>query len=182
MWQIALYLLIGLGIGLISGVLGIGGGVLMVPVLMFFCGFTFPKARGTSLAVLVMPVVLPAAWKYFHDLRDRPLDSIDVSAAVWIAAAFAVGGYVGAGLVTYLPTEALRLCFGLVMLFVAMRFILSTDNDAATAAAGLAATVVALSVYAVLRALGRKHRPLPSLDKKMQEMAAQEQGPPDYYI
>jgi uncharacterized membrane protein YfcA len=182
MMDVVRFLFVGLGIGLVSGVLGIGGGVLMVPVLMFFCGFSFAKARGTSLAVLVMPVVLPAAWRYFHDLRDKPGDSIDIAAAVWIAASFVVGGYVGAALVTYLPAEKLRLCFGVLMLFVAMRYIISTDDEASAAAAGLGATLMALTVLAILRAVGRRYMPPPNLGAKIQEASAQEHTGPDYYI
>jgi hypothetical protein len=182
MLDVVRLLLIGLGIGVVSGLLGIGGGVLLVPLLMLFCGFSFAKARGTSLAVLVMPVVLPAAWRYFHDLRDKPGDSIDVSAAVWIAASFIVGGYIGAALVSYLPAEKLRLCFGLVMLFIAMRYIISTDDDASAAAAGLLATVMALIVFAVLRVIGRRYMPPPNLGTKIQEASVQEHTGPDYYI
>jgi uncharacterized membrane protein YfcA len=179
MWQIALYLVIGLGIGLVSGTMGIGGGVLLVPALMLLWGGDpshFNKARGTSLAVLVMPVVFPGAWRYFKD------NHVDVTAAACVALSFAVGGYLGASLVHKLPTEGLRMGFGFVMLFIAVRFIISTDNEAASAAAGVVASVLATIFYFAMRALGRRHLTRPSLHQKIEELAAEEPGGPDYYI
>ena len=75
------YLAIGLAVGTVSGALGIGGGVLMLPALWWLCEMPPTKAAGTTLAVLVVPVVLPAAWEYY----DK--GHIDVRAALWIAVA-----------------------------------------------------------------------------------------------
>jgi uncharacterized membrane protein YfcA len=180
MWQIALYLVIGLGIGLVSGTMGIGGGVLLVPALMLLWGGDshFSKARGTSLAVLVMPVVFPGAWKYFRE------NHVDLTAAVCVGLSFAVGGYLGASIVHKIPAEALwlRMGFGFVMLFIAVHFIISTNNEAAIAAAGLVAAALATIFYFAMRALGRRHLARPSLHQKIQEQAAEEPGGPDYYI
>jgi uncharacterized protein len=180
MQQLAMYLLIGLGIGLISGALGIGGGVLMVPALMLLTtpGFNFDKARGTSLAVLVLPVALPGAWKYFCE------NHVDVKAAVAIAVAFAIGGYFGASLVQHLQGHGalIRFAFGCMMLFLAMRYILSSSDEASMAIGGLAALALALVAYWALRLLGRHYPPRPELGQKMQEMAEQEQGGHDYSI
>ncbi len=178
MQQTATYLAIGLAIGLISGALGIGGGVLMVPALMLLWGGDdqhFHKARGTSLAVLVLPVVLPGAWKYFR------YNQVDVTAALCIAVAFAAGAYLGADLVHHLPAPAIRFAFGCIMLFLAMRYIVSADDEASKAIGGLAAVALALPGYWALRLLGRRY-PAPDLGKKMQEMAAEERCEPDYYI
>jgi hypothetical protein len=80
------YLALGLTIGLISGALGIGGGVLIVPALVWLFRFDYLRATGTSLAVLVLPVVALGAWRYYSAGR------VDVTAAVCIAVAFFVGG------------------------------------------------------------------------------------------
>ena len=88
--DIFLYLCIGLTVGVLSGTLGIGGGVLMLPALIWICGLAPGRAAGTTLAVLVVPVVLPAAYAYFEK------DNIDFRAAMWIALAFGFGGYGGA--------------------------------------------------------------------------------------
>jgi uncharacterized membrane protein YfcA len=178
MQQTAIYLAIGLAIGLISGALGIGGGVLMVPALMLLWGGEpehFHKARGTSLAVLALPVVWPGAWRCFRD------NHVDVTAAICIAVAFAAGTYMGADLVRYLPAATIRFGFGCIMLFLAMRYIISADDEASKAIGGLAAVALALPGFWALRLLGRRY-PAPDLGKKMQEMAAEEQCEPDYYI
>src|SRR5206468_3244528 len=104
---IFLYLLVGLVIGAISGTLGIGGGVLLVPALIWIFGFDQPRAAGTSLAILVPPVGLLAAWAYYQK------GLMDFEAAAWIAGAFAVGAYGGALVVPYIPLPTLRLLFGL---------------------------------------------------------------------
>src|SRR4051794_12482442 len=119
--QILLYLGIGLTIGTVSGALGIGGGVLLVPALIWICGLEPRTAAGTSLAVFVLPVFLPAAWK-FHSGRYLAL-----TVALWIAVAFTVGGFVGATLRVHhvLPEQALRIAFGLLMIYVAVRFLVN---------------------------------------------------------
>jgi uncharacterized membrane protein YfcA len=179
MVQYGWYLLIGLAIGLLSGTLGIGGGILLVPALMLLWGGDvthFNKARGTSLAVLALPVALPGAWKYFQNAH------IDLVAAVTIAAAFALGGYLGAAAVKHLPADAIRFSFGCMMLVLAMRYILSTNSEAANAVGGLAALGFALISFYALRLLGRRYLSQPNLGQKIQDIAAEEPPEPDYSI
>src|SRR5436190_23575840 len=90
--DIFLYLVIGVTVGMVSGSVGIGGGVLMLPALMWLCQMEGRRAAGTTLAVLVVPVVLPAAYEYWS--RGH----VDVKAAACMALAFAVGGFLGAAL------------------------------------------------------------------------------------
>src|SRR5205823_7900934 len=146
-----LFLAIGLTVGSISGALGIGGGVLLVPALIWLCGFEPSKAAGTSLAVLVPPIGLPAAWKYFVEKR------IDLDAAIWIALAFAIGAYFGASIAQQIPARTLLRIFGLMMIYIAMRFLLASDSEVANAAAGVVGVVMAWLSYRTLRALGRRH-------------------------
>src|SRR5262245_30224031 len=105
---IILLLLAGLGIGAVSGVLGIGGGVLLVPILMWCFQYEQPKAQGITLAVLAVPVVLPAVWQYYVKGVIK-LD--DVATAACIAAGFGIGGFVGASFVHDMPLSTLRLLF-----------------------------------------------------------------------
>ncbi len=176
--QVILYLGIGLTIGTVSGALGIGGGVLLVPALIWLCGLEPRVAAGTSLAIFVLPVFLPAAWK-FHSGRY-----LDLPAALWIAAAFGVGGYVGASLrVSHvLPEDGLRLVFGLLMIYVAVRFIVNADSETANAAAGLIAVALAWTGYLGLRLLGRRHLRRPDLGEKIRLMEEQGRGDPEYHI
>jgi hypothetical protein len=176
--DIVLYLSIGLVVGVVSGTLGIGGGVLMLPALWWLCQFPPSRAAGTTLAVLVVPVVLPAAYEYYGK------GHIDLKATLWIALAFAVGGYGGAVLRNrhVLPEEVLRLAFGLIMIYIAFSVILSADPDAAKAAAGIGATVVAWLAFLTLRSLGRRALARPKLQEQIQRMDEQGHGNPDYYI
>jgi uncharacterized membrane protein YfcA len=147
---VVLYLAIGLLIGLMSGILGIGGGVMLVPILIW-CGFKYKQAVGTSIAVLVPPIGLPAAWKHFRD------GNVDLGVVLCIAAAFVVGAYLGTFLIEDFDPRIFRLFFGLFLIFIALRFILSGSEETTAAAAGLAAALASLFAYAVLYLLGKRH-------------------------
>jgi hypothetical protein len=174
--RILLYIAIGLTIGILSGMLGIGGGVLLVPALVWLCGFSYPKAAGTSLAVLVPPIGLPAALKAFSEER------VDLIAAVWIAGSFAVGGFGGATVVRYVHPEYLRLAFGLVMLYIAVRFIVESNSETANAAAGLTAAALGSLGYWGLRVLGQRHLSRRGLGEEIRAAHDQGRGNIDYHI
>ena len=174
--KILLYVAIGLVIGAASGMLGIGGGVLLVPALVWLCDFEYRKAAGTSLAILVPPIGLPAALKAWYD------DRVDVEAAVWIAAAFAVGAFLGAALLRYVSPDMLRLGLGLLMVYIAMRFIISSSSEAANAAAGLGAALVAWLGYLGLRWLGRRHLVKPDLAQHIRSRNEAGHGGSEYHI
>jgi uncharacterized protein len=147
---IILYVAIGLLIGLMSGILGIGGGVMLVPILIW-CGFNYKQAVGTSIAVLVPPIGLPAAWKHFRD------GNVDLGVVLCIASAFVVGAYLGTFLVEEFDPRIFRLLFGLFLIFIALRFILSGSDATTAAAAGLAAALTSLFAFSVLYLLGKRH-------------------------
>jgi uncharacterized protein len=176
--EILRYIAIGLAVGLVSGLLGIGGGVLLVPGLMWICGLTFTEAAGTTLAVLVVPVVLPAAWEYYAR------GYVDLKAAIFIALAFALGGYIGAWLrhEQALPEGFLRLCLGLIMVYIAANMIVLSNSEAANAAAGVMATVAAWLTYLWLRVLGKRVLARPKLTDNILRAAEQRRGEPDYHI
>jgi uncharacterized membrane protein YfcA len=174
--KILLYIAIGLTIGTLSGMLGIGGGVLLVPALIWLCGFTYPRAAGTSLAILVPPIGLPAALRAFRD------DRVDLAAAVWIAGSFAVGAYGGAATLRYLHPEYLRVGLGLVMLYIGVRFIVDSNSETANAAAGLTAVALGLIGYWGLRVLGRKHLARPELGRHIRKAEEEGRGNIDYHI
>jgi uncharacterized membrane protein YfcA len=176
MMRILLYVATGLGIGGVSGALGIGGGVLLVPLLMWFFGFEYSRAAGTSLAVLVPPIGLLAAWKYYHE------GLMDLEAALWIALAFAAGAYLGAGLAPSIPVPVLRLGLGLILIFVAVRFLFASDASVASAAIGLASVGVAWAAYWGLRRLGRKHLSKPDLGEAIRRARERKGRDPDYHI
>lgn len=93
--------------GLSSGLFGIGGGVVIVPALIYWAGFTQHRATGTSLAVLLPPIGLAAAVEYYRH------GNVDVRAALILAAAMFVGAWVGAFFANHMKGPQLRLLFGL---------------------------------------------------------------------
>jgi uncharacterized protein len=102
-----LLMTIGLIAGVLSGVFGIGGGVIVVPALIYLAGFRQHVATGTSLAVLLPPVGLGAALEYYRN------GNVNFRAAIVIAVMMAVGGYVGAFAANRLSGPYLRLAFSL---------------------------------------------------------------------
>jgi uncharacterized membrane protein YfcA len=169
---------VGLVIGVISATLGIGGGVLMVPILVFFFGFDQSRAIGTTLGILSLPVGVGAAWEYYRQGR------LDIQAAGFIALAFVVGAYGGARLQPFLPVHLLRLLFGLLLVYIAMRFLGASDPDrgAGSAFLGLLAVAVAWLGYLAFRALGRRHLARPDLGESIRGMAERRGGETDYHI
>jgi len=84
--------IIGLAAGFLSGLVGIGGGIIMVPSLVFFLGLTQKQAQGTSLGVLMLPVVALAVWQYHKQ------GQINFNYVFLIAVAFITGGFLGSKL------------------------------------------------------------------------------------
>jgi hypothetical protein len=110
--QASLLVLVGIGIvsGLTAGVFGLGGGILIVPGLMYLAGFSQARATGTSLAVLLPPVGLAATLEYYRH------GNVDLRAAFVIAACLFVGGGLGALLANRLGGPYLRLAFGVLVI------------------------------------------------------------------
>jgi uncharacterized membrane protein YfcA len=170
------FVMIGLFIGSVSGVLGIGGGVLLVPALIWLCDFDTKKAAGTSLAILIPPIGLPAAWRAYNERL------VDIEAALWIAGAFTIGAYVSRGLVHFIEVHWFRLIFGVIMVFVAVRFMIDSDSEAKTAAAGLTAALLAWLAYWGLKVLGRRPRLPPTVGEQIQQKQGEGWGERDYQI
>jgi uncharacterized membrane protein YfcA len=111
-------ILIGLISGIASGFFGIGGGLVMVPAMVYFFQLTQHQAQGTSLAVLTPPLVLFAAIKYYKE------GNVNLHMAVFIALGFVGGAYLGATLVHYISDPTLKKLFGVVLLIVSIKMIL----------------------------------------------------------
>jgi uncharacterized membrane protein YfcA len=108
-------LLIGLVVGLISGVVGIGGGVLFVPALVWLLGMNQHKAQGTSLGALLLPVGAFAFFEYYRK------GNADIRVALLLAAGFLVGGYFGAVGAQHIPELWLRRIFALTLVLIGGR-------------------------------------------------------------
>lgn len=110
-----LYLLsIGIVAGIASGLFGIGGGVLIVPGLVFVLGFSQHAATGTSLAVLLPPVGIAAVLEYYRH------GNVDLKAAFIVAAALLVGAWFGALLANHVKDTYLRLVFGVFVVGIGL--------------------------------------------------------------
>jgi hypothetical protein len=105
-----LLITIGLAAGILSGVFGIGGGVVVVPALIYLAGFRQHVATGTSLAVLLPPVGLGAALEYYRN------GNVNLRAAIVIAVMMTAGGYIGALAANRLSGPYLRLAFSFFIL------------------------------------------------------------------
>lgn len=110
-------MLIGLLAGMLSGLVGIGGGIVMVPLLLLL-GLSQHQAQGTSLAVLVVPVTAVAVFNYYKE------GYIDWRFAAIIAIFFVVGGYFGSKLAISIDQKILKKIFGVVLLLIAGKMIL----------------------------------------------------------
>jgi uncharacterized membrane protein YfcA len=110
-------LLLGVVAGLLSGMFGIGGGIVIVPALSVIFGFPLQRAVGTSLAVLILPVSFFAVLAYY---RARMLQ---ISTAALVAIGLIAGGLAGAQLALHLPSGVLQRIYGVFLIYVGWRFI-----------------------------------------------------------
>jgi uncharacterized membrane protein YfcA len=92
--------------GVAAGMFGVGGGIVIVPALIYWAGFSQHMATGTSLAVLLPPIGLAAALEYYHH------GNVDVRAALFLAASMFVGAWAGAHIANLMKGPQLRLVFG----------------------------------------------------------------------
>lgn len=114
---IGLLIVVGLLAGVLSGFVGVGGGIIMVPALVWLLGYSQHQAQGTSLAVLMLPVVALAVRNYWK------AGLLDWRVVAVIAGAFVAGGYLGSKGALALPAETVKRVFGVVMLFAAIKLI-----------------------------------------------------------
>lgn len=118
MTTIVILLCIGLIAGILSGMVGIGGGVVIVPALVYFMHISQHQAQGTSLAVLLLPVGVLAVYNYYNK------GFIDIKYALIIASTFVIGGYIGSKVSIALDQNMLKKVFGIFMLILSLKMIL----------------------------------------------------------
>jgi hypothetical protein len=123
-----IFVLIGLGAGVLSGLFGIGGGVVIVPALIFIARMQPQTATGTSLAALLLPVGALGAWEYYRSGNLNPLAGVLVALGLFVGAGF------GARLSLHLSPVGLRRAFALFLALIAVRMWFSGDRDEARAA------------------------------------------------
>ncbi|MGB4776098.1 MAG: sulfite exporter TauE/SafE family protein [Daejeonella sp.] len=116
---VILLILIGIVAGALSGLIGIGGGIIIIPALVFMLGFSQQMAQGTTLALMVPPIGLLAAWSYYKD------GFVDIRAALLICAGFVLGSYFGAKFATSIPEDTLKKIFSVILFLVAIKMFFS---------------------------------------------------------
>jgi hypothetical protein len=111
----ALFLGIGLGAGVLSGIFGIGGGILIVPALLYLARIPPVVATGTSLAALLLPVGALGAWEYYRE------GNLNLTAALWIAFGLFLGAGAGAHVAQRFSPLVLKRLFSVLLVVVAVR-------------------------------------------------------------
>ena len=112
-------IIIGLLAGILSGLVGVGGGILMIPLLIIFLGLTQHEAQGTALFAMLPPIGILAAINYYKE------GFVKWEYAIVIAFTFVIGGYLGSKLSLSLPPQMVRRIFGVIMLLGAIKLISS---------------------------------------------------------
>jgi len=112
-----LYIILGLAAGVLSGMFGIGGGVILIPGLVFLAGLTQHQAQGTTLAAMIPPIGLLAAIQYYG------AGNVNVWIALMICIGFFLGGFLGANIAHSVADSVLKKLFGVFLLFVSASMI-----------------------------------------------------------
>lgn len=114
-----LFVLLGLLAGTFSGVVGLGGGVVIVPALVFLFGLTQQQAQGTTLAILVPPIGIMAAYAYYQQ------GYVDLKIAALICLGFIFGGWIGAKIAVNLPQDILKKVFAISLFLISIKMFFS---------------------------------------------------------
>jgi len=114
---ILLLAIIGLAAGILSGMIGVGGGIIIVPALVFVLGFTQQQAQGTSLGLLLLPVGILAVMNYYKQ------GYIDVKVVAIMCITFVAGGWLGSKIALSLPQETVKKIFAVILILVAFKML-----------------------------------------------------------
>jgi uncharacterized membrane protein YfcA len=112
---IVLLVIVGLLAGMLSGLVGLGGGVIIVPALVFFLGFNQHQAQGTSLGILLLPAGIFAVLNYYKK------GYIDIKVVLLLFVGFLVGGFLGSKLSLSMPEAVLKKVFAIALVLIAAK-------------------------------------------------------------
>ena len=127
-------LFIGLFAGIASGYVGIGGGIIIIPSLIYFLGLGQHQAQGVSLALMLPPIGVLAFYKYFQsgsfnlEIEGQKVENKLLIYALKMAIFFVIGGWLGAKWSLKTPVHVVKLVFGSFMLYASIKMILSGIN------------------------------------------------------
>ncbi len=119
MGALVIAVIIGLVAGILSGLMGIGGGIIMIPALVIIFGFSQHLSQGTTLAAMVLPIGLLATLEYYKK------GNVNLSVALCIAVGFFIGGYIGARYVSQITDLVLKKMFAVLLMIVAVKIFFS---------------------------------------------------------
>lgn len=139
---IFLLVLTGLAAGMLSGLIGVSGGIIIVPALVLLFGFSQKEAQGTSLSILLLLIGIFSVFEYYQQGR------IKISYAILVALAFLIGGYIGSKFSFSISEQKLKRIFAVTMMLLSIRMLFferhkktapPRDNTTAATAANSAA-------------------------------------------
>ena len=113
------FVVLGLVAGVLSGLIGIGGGIVIVPTLVMLYGMSQHQAQGTTLAMMVPPVGILAAWEYYRD------GYVNISTAGLLCLGFVVGSLGGAAIATSISSAMLQKVFGIALILIGLKMVLT---------------------------------------------------------
>jgi len=113
-----LYIILGIVAGIFSGMFGIGGGTILIPALVYLFSLTQHQAQGTTLAIMIPPIGLLAAWRYYIE------GNVKLNITIFVCLGFFIGGLIGAHFIQEVPDLTLRRLFGVYLGFIALRMII----------------------------------------------------------
>lgn len=114
---VIIIIIIGFAAGLLGGMIGIGGGLVVVPALVYFLAFSQHKAQGTSLGLLVLPVALLGVFNYYKK------GFVDIKAVGLLAVGFVLGSYLGSKYALSVPQETLKKIFAFFLILLAVKML-----------------------------------------------------------
>jgi len=114
---VIILLLIGIASGVLGGMVGIGGGIIIMPALIYFLGFSQLQAQGTSLALILLPVGILGVIQYYKQ------GYVEWNVVLVLAAGFIAGGYLGSRISLSLPQETVKKCFAVLLIIMAIKML-----------------------------------------------------------
>jgi uncharacterized membrane protein YfcA len=115
-------ILIGLAAGVLSGLVGVGGGIILVPALVYFLHYNQHQAQGTSLGVLTFPVVILAFLTYYKDCQETGAP-IEFKVIAIIAVGFLIGSYFGSLLAVRIDQQMLKKLFAVILFYTGIKML-----------------------------------------------------------